>query len=108
MTETVTVTPGAGELDDDGNPTQAGAPYELTPLQIAPGNTTQTYGVSGELEQADFTVYFPLGIESQIADGYLVDVRGHKCTARVRVWRSSADRGGVEVLCRSATGASGG
>lgn len=104
--ETVTVTP-LFEMDADGNPVPPGTPVMLTPIAIAPGNTTRQFGDGGELEAAEFTVYLRLADEAKIADDYQVDVRGKTCLARVQVWRSPrTGRGGVVVLCRAATGTS--
>lgn len=106
MAETVTVTP-MSEMDANGDPVAPGAPVVLTPIAIAPGNTTRQFGESGELEAAEFTVYLRLADESKIADDYAIRVRERDCFARVQVWRSPrTGRGGVVVLCRSATGAS--
>ncbi|MCV7205303.1 hypothetical protein H7J71_25185 [Mycolicibacterium peregrinum] len=102
--ETVTVTPLFGN-DDDGNPVPAGTPVVLTPIAIAPGNTTRQFGEGGDLDAAEFTVFLKLADEAKIADDYQIEVRGKTCLARVRVWRSPrTGRGGIEVLCRSATG----
>lgn len=106
MAETVTVRPQR-KLDSDGNPAAAGSPVVLTPIAIAPGNTVRSYGDQGDLDQADFTVYLKLADKSKIADDYEIDVRGKTCTARVQEWRSPrTNRGGLVVLCNSATGKS--
>lgn len=112
MAETVTVTPKSG-FDDDGNPVAAGTPVVLTPWEIAPGNTSQQYGQGGDLDNVAFTVYFPLRVRTgldtySVTDTLIRDdddilVRGHLCRARVRRWESGG-RGGLEVLCQSATG----
>lgn len=104
MSETVTVTPLFSN-DDDGNPVPPGTPVVLTPIAIAPGNTTRQFGEGGDLDAAEFTVYLSLADESKIADDYGIHVRGKDCFARVQVWRSPrTSRGGVVVLCKSATG----
>jgi hypothetical protein len=103
--ETVTVTPGGYEWDDDGNRVPAGTPTTLTPRAIAPGATALAYEAAGELDTVEYTIYLDLG--APIADDDAVTVRGKLCWARVREWRSPfTGRGGLEVLCRSATGAS--
>lgn len=115
--ETVTVTPLFG-TNDDGDPVPPGSPLVLTPIAIAPGNTSLAFGRGGDQDSVEFTVYFRLTtyrVENNalvltntadvIADDYGIRVRGRDCLTRVRVWRSPrTDRGGVEVLCRSVTG----
>lgn len=122
MTETVTITE-AVELDNQGNPVAtAGDPVVLTPLEVAPGNTLLTFGVGGDLDDVEFTVYLSLKTRMQVDvdewawidtttlvdDDKLIEVRGRTCRARVQVWKSqrSATRGGIAVLCQSATGKS--
>lgn len=112
---TVTVTSTAGGLDDDGNPTAGGTPVTLTPWEIAPGNTVLQYGIGADLDDVQYTVYFPLRLHGQstqdlIPDDSVITVDGKPCRARVQVWQSQrgGNRGGVVVLCRSTTGASGG
>jgi hypothetical protein len=111
VTEFITVTPGGG-YDHDGNPRPPGASHTLAAYDIAPGNTARVFGDRGELVLADFTVYLPLrsaGQDTQnlIADGDRVLVRGRECIAQVRLWKSGG-RGGLAVLCKSATGGTGG
>ena len=105
--ETVVVRPQV-KFDSDGNPIipdPAPVPVTLTPIAIAPGNTTRSYGDGGDLDAADFTVYLKLGDADKIADDYEIQVRGRDCTARVQKWQSPrTGRGGLVVLCRSATG----
>lgn len=114
MTETVTVTPIVGN-DSDGDPSAAGTPIELRPLEIAPGNMLIRYGQGGDLTDVAFTVYLPLKTwngsawvdsESLVSDGDEIVVRGRRCTALVQVWRSGrgGQRGGLAVLARSRTG----
>lgn len=104
MNETVTITPSGGR-DDDGNPVTGGDPVVVAPIAIAPGNTTVQFTDSGNVDSADFTVYFRLGVE--ISDGDVITVRGRDCLARVQEWINPyANHGGVVVLCTSDTGAS--
>lgn len=113
MTETVTVTPAAG-IDSDGNPSNAGDPVTLTPLEVAPGNQLLRYGAGGDLTGVEWTVYLPLRVrfegswtptEELVRTGDDIVVRGQRCTAMVSVWRTQrGGRGGVAVLARSATG----
>jgi hypothetical protein len=123
VSETVTVT-AAVELDGDGNPIVVDPvpdPVVLTPLEVAPGNTLLAYGIGGDLDDVEFTVYLPLRVRrlvdtewlwldvtTLVDDDSLVEVRGRTCRARVQVWKSqrSATRGGIAVLCRSTTGKS--
>jgi hypothetical protein len=102
MSETVTVTPQSG-LDKHGNPIDAGDPVVLPTLAIAPGNTLQTPGLGGDLDDVQFTVFLELG--SAIADDDEILVRGKTCRARVQEWRSPwSERGGLVVLAQSSTG----
>ncbi len=103
MSETVTITPFA-DRDADGNPVSAGAAYSLTAKAVAPGNTMLAYRTGGDVEEADFTVFLPLG--SVINDNDLIMVRGKKCSARVQVWDSAwnTGRGGVVVLAKAVSG----
>lgn len=104
MAETVTVTPLFGN-DNDGNPIDPGTPVVLTPIAIAPGNTTRQFGEGGDLDEAEFTVYLRLADADKVKDDDRVEVRSRTCLARVQVWRSPrTGRGGVVVVCRSATG----
>lgn len=116
MTETVTVTPAAGQLDTDGDPVSGGDDIELTPLEIAPGNALYRFGAGGDLTDIEFTVYLPLrsrtdlntwvDTDTLIATGDRITVRGRTCTAMVQVWKSQRGgvHGGVTVLARSLTG----
>lgn len=104
MTETVTITPTFGR-DDDGNPIDNGDPFVVTPLVIAPGNTTVQFTDSGNVDSADFTVYLTLG--TVVKDGDLIAVRDRDCVARVQKWVSPrTHRGVIAVVCTSDTGAS--
>lgn len=105
MSETVTVTPTGGGLDSDGNPVTAGSPVVLPTLAIAPGNTLLTWGVGGDLDDVEFTVYMVLG--SAVSDDDQITVRGKQCRARVQEWRSPrTNRGGLAVLARAVAGKS--
>ena len=118
MAETVTVTPGVG-WDSDANPTTPGTPVVLTPWAVAPGNTLLVYGVGGDVDDVEFTVYLPLrtrvetspglfayaATQSLIPDESRINVRGRDCVARPQVWELRG-RGGLAVLCQSKTGAS--
>lgn len=102
--ETVTVRPQT-KLDSDGNPSGGGSPVTLTPIAIAPGNTVRSFGDGGDLDAADFTVFLRLADADKIANDDEITVRDRVCTARVQLWKSPrTGRGGVVVLCRSATG----
>ena len=114
MTETVTVTQLSGN-DSDGDPIEAGEPITLTPREIAPGNMLIKYGTGGDLTDVEFTVYFPLRVNT--SDGYVdtdtlvrtgdeIEVRGRTCVALVSTWRSQrgGNRGGVAVLAQARTG----
>lgn len=114
MSETVTVTPMAGN-DSDGDPVTPGEQVTLTPLEIAPGNMAIKYGKGGDLTDVEFTVFLPLRVstaagwvdtDTLISDGNEITVRGRRCVALVEVWRSQrgSGRGGVVVLARSRTG----
>lgn len=107
--ESVTVYPQF-DTDDDGNPVPGGSPVVLEAFAVAPGNTTVLFGDSGSLDSADFTVY--LSLDAAVNDGDLIEVRGRTCRARVQEWRDpwpgTPPLDGMVVLCKSATGASGG
>jgi hypothetical protein len=93
-------------LDDDGNPVAAGGggPTTIYARAIAPGDTRLTPGATSDLDEVAFTAYFNLG--DPIADNNMVMVRGRLCRARVKEWVSPwSGRGGLEVACISATGA---
>lgn len=104
-TETVTVTPTFGS-DSDGDPVADGTPFDAEAL-VAPGNTSFGYGVQGDLDTAEFTLYLPIG--TAVKDDDRIEVRGRVCTARVKEWHSMrTNRANLEVLCVSKTGASNG
>lgn len=115
MTELVTITPLGGG-DSDGNPRPAGTPFQLAALEVAPGNTLLRYGIGGDLDTVEFTVFLPLRVRAQVGPNWIwqsvetkltksfaVDVRGRRCTGRAQVWNSGG-QGGIAVLCLSATG----
>ncbi|MDB2211827.1 hypothetical protein [Mycobacteroides abscessus] len=104
--ETVIVTPTFG-YDDDGEPRPDGTPFPLTPKFVAPGNTLREFGVGGDLEQADFTVFLELTDRGKVKDDYRIEVRDKDCFARVQDWVSPrTGRGVVAVLATSGTGRS--
>jgi hypothetical protein len=115
MAETVVVTPKFGH-DDDGNPVDDGTPVTLMPIAIAPGNTLQQPAAGGELDEAEFTLFFGPTVfldgtrqttADLIKDDYGITVRDRPCLIRVQDWRSPrTGRGGLVVLARSATGKS--
>ena len=103
MSETVAITPAFG-YDDDGNPEPTGPTIEAEAFAVAPGNTSYSYGNNGDVDTAEYTIYLPVG--TPIKDDDVIIVRGRTCVARVREWRSlRTDRAALEVLCKSATGA---
>lgn len=108
MSEQVTVIPQSS-LDSDGNPAPSGTPVVLNAFAVAPGNTTLQFGDTGDIDSADFTVYF-LDRMVVIHDDDVIVVRGRTCRARVQEWRDPWNVGmpleGLVVLCRSKTGAS--
>lgn len=108
--EQVTVIPQSS-IDDDGNPGTSGDPILLEAFAVAPGNTTLQFGESGEVDAADFTVY--LDVDAPVSDDDLMQVRGRTCSVRVQEWidpwpGTHPQVGGVVVICKSRTGASGG
>lgn len=104
--ETVIVTPTFG-YDDDGDPRPDGTPFPLTAKFVAPGNTLREFGVGGDLEQAEFTVFLELTDLGKVKDGYRIEVRDKDCFARVQDWVSPrTGRGVVAVLAKSGTGQS--
>ena len=114
MTEQVTITPMGGQ-NADGDPLPDGASFAVTAFEVAPGNTLLEFGIGGDLDSVDFTAYLPLrfrdvgGFWSPLADRlaapFRVDVRGRSCIGRAQEWNSGG-RGGIAVLCHSATGKS--
>ncbi|HUY02392.1 MAG TPA: hypothetical protein VMV33_03840 [Rhodocyclaceae bacterium] len=105
MTEKVTIFPVVGN-DDNGDPLPEGAPIVVTPLEVAPGNAVLKYGVGGDLQNIEFTVFLELRHESNIKTGDEMLVRGRRCVAAVQIWRSqqSPNQGGIAVLATSASG----
>ena len=102
---TVEISASAAGWDSDGNPIDSGALIVVEAIAIAPGNTSLGFIEGSETDVADYTVYLPLG--SPIVDDNLIKVRGKQCRARVKEWVSPwTGRGGLEVVCKSATGAS--
>lgn len=102
MTETVTVTSQSG-YDSNANPIPPGGSVTLTALAVTPGVTALTLAGGGDLDDVEYTVYLELG--APIFDDDEILVRGKPCRARVKHWVSPwTGRGGLEVLCKSATG----
>ena len=122
MTELVTITPIGGR-DSNGDPTEDGEPFDVTAIDVAPGNTMLRYGIGGDLDTVDFTVYLPLkrrvGLDTVAppqrmvialtgedgAGEFGITVRGKQCRGRVQEWVSGG-RGAVVVLAHSGTGRS--
>lgn len=101
----VEVSSSAAGWDSDGNPIDTGALISMRAIAIAPGNTSLGFVEAGGGDVVEYTVYLPLG--SPIVDDDLITVRGKQCRARVKEWVSPwTGRGGLEVLCAAATGAS--
>lgn len=113
MAETVTITPIAG-YNTDGDPLSNGTPFTVPAMEVAPGNTLLRYGIGGDLDTVDFTIYLPLRVRvadaivvtsGALTDDFWITVRGKQCRGRAQEW-SSGGRGGVAVLAHSATGKS--
>jgi len=115
VSELVTITPQA-EPNTDGDPQPAGIPFDLFALEVAPGNTVRRFGVGGDLDSVEFTVFLPLrrripetsdyqSTAEALTDNFRIMVRDRDCVGRAQVW-SSGGRGGVVVLCHSARGKS--
>lgn len=105
MSEFVTVYPTTGN-DSNGDPVSSGPPRVIKPLEIAPGNAVIKWGVGGDLQNIEFTVFLELKHEKNIKTGDEIEVRGRRCVAAVQVWRSqrSPNQGGIAVLATSASG----
>lgn len=100
--ELVTVTPKFGR-DDTGQPLPDGVPVEVIARAVTPGNTAKRWGVSGEQDEADFTVVF--GINDPVKDGDAVTVRGRRGIARISTHLEQwADRDTKVALVRVRTG----
>lgn len=113
MAETVTITP-IGGTNTDGDPAADGTAFDVRALEIAPGNTLQRFGVGGDLDTVDYTVFLPLRMRdgetyvatsSKLTEDFSILVRGRKCLGRAQEW-ASGGRGGVAVLAHSAAGKS--
>ncbi|MCV7358483.1 hypothetical protein [Mycolicibacterium fluoranthenivorans] len=113
MSELVTITPQA-EPNTDGDPQPAGAPFDVMAMEIAPGNTVRRFGVGGDLDSVEFTVFLPLrrripdtqdyqATVEALTDNFRILVRDRDCAGRAQVW-DAGGRGGVVVLCHSARG----
>lgn len=114
MAEQVTITP-TGKRTAKGDPGTPGTPFDVLALEVAPGNTMLRFGVGGDLDTVDFTVYLPLRIRigpdyfrtvEKLTDDFAIDVRGRRYLGRHQEW-SSGGRGVVAVLAHSATGKGG-
>jgi hypothetical protein len=114
MAETVTIQPIAGR-DSNGDPLEAGDPFGVRAMAIAPGNTLLRFGLGGDLETVDFTVFLPLRVRdgesyvatvSKLTEDFWITVRDKRCRGRAQEW-SSGGRGGIAVLAHSATGKGG-
>jgi len=79
--EQTVITPKFGR-DDSGQPLPDGDPVTVFARGVDPGNTVKTYGVSGELDEAEFTIAYDLG--TPVKDGDVITVRGRRGYARVR------------------------
>lgn len=100
--ELVTITPKFGR-DDHGQPLPDGVPVDVVARAVTPGNTTKRLGVSGEQDEADFTVVF--GIDDPVKDGDAVTVRGRRGIGRVETYLEQwADRDTKVVTVRVRTG----
>lgn len=111
MAETVTIVPNAGR-NSDGDPVEPGAAFDILALEVAPGNTLQRFGVGGDLDTVDFTVFLPLRVRdgesyvstsSKLGEDFFIRVRNRNCVGRAQEWVSGG-RGGIAVLAHSATG----
>jgi hypothetical protein len=111
MAETVTITP-AGGRDSDGDPVEDGTPFDVRAMEVAPGNTLLRFGIGGDLDTVDFTVFLPLRIRDgeeyvstteKMTEDFWIHVRGRDCRGRAQEWNSGG-RGGIAVLAHSATG----
>ena len=118
MTEVVTITPDTG-FDGKGNPKPGGTPFDITALEVAPGATQLAFSAGGDLDSVEFTVFLPLrarlprldnpvltewaSVAARCTENFSVKVRDRFCRGRAQVW-DSGGRGGVVVLCESATG----
>lgn len=113
MTESVVITPTVGN-DSNGDPVEQGAPVELVPWEIAPGNMVSKYGPGGDFTDVEFTVFLPLrscvnqtwrDTSMLVKNGDEIQVRGKRCTAWVELWQPQRSSfGGVVVLARSKSG----
>jgi hypothetical protein len=100
--ELTTITPKFGR-DDTGQPLPDGAPVDVVALGVDTGNTAKRYGRTGELDEADFTVAYPLG--TVVKDGDVITVRGRRGYARVTTALEQwADRSRLIVLVSSKYG----
>lgn len=102
--EQVTVIPRNGR-DDNGQPRADGTPQVVLAANVEPGDTSFQYGITGELDQADFTVALPIDVP--INDGDAMIVRGYYGVVRVsKSINRWVDRQVQIVLVYSTTGGS--
>lgn len=97
--ERVVIIP-AGGRDLDGNYTASGTPTVVTARAVTAGNQTRRFGASGAVVAADYTVI--LDLDTTIADGDWLEVRGRTCRVLVgeqlSQWQA---RQQIVVLARS-------
>lgn len=102
--EQVTVAPQGGR-DDTGQPTAGAAPFDVLAYAVTAGNTLQRFGITGNTDEADYTVAVPL--DTAIKDNDLVTVRGRTGYARViSDFQRWSDRQIKVVTVRTLTGGS--
>lgn len=102
--EQVTIIPRNGR-DDSGQPRPDGTPVTVLAANVEAGDTSFSYGISGEFDVADFTVALP--IDAQISDGDAMIVRGYYGVVRVsKSINRWVDRQVQVVLVYSTTGGS--
>lgn len=95
-----------GARDLTGQPTPGALPaFYVLALAVNPGNSTRRFGISGDVDEVEFTVALP--IETPIRDGDAITVRGRYGLVRVRSeFNRWADRLVKVVTVDSTTGGS--
>lgn len=102
--EQVTIIPRNGR-DDSGQPRPDGTPVTVLAANVEAGDTSFSYGITGEFDVADFTVALP--IDAQISDGDAMIVRGYYGVVRVsKSINRWVDRQVQVVLVYATTGGS--